>query len=351
MEGSATPTPHGSADESDAAAPPMHPLTVMSLIVYCLAFVLGVLGNGVVIWVTGFKMKKTANTVWFLNLAVADFLFTAFLPLSVTYAAMGFHWPFGQVMCKLNSAVSSLNMFASVFTLMVISVDRCICVVRPIWAQNNRSARKASWACLAIWAASVLLCVPMLVFRDTITINTVTFCFNNFELVDPAVPAPRNTALFQFRLQAMTITRFVLAFLIPFPVIICCYAVIIHRLRKRPSLASQSTRTFKLIAAVVIAFFLCWVPFHSVTLLEIISFSTGTHPFAQVLSVATPIATSLAYFNSCLNPLLYVFVGRDFKEEIGKCKSLQKLMETALWEDGSHGKTTAESNVSCDSEL
>ncbi|GLD71984.1 chemokine-like receptor 1 [Lates japonicus] len=56
----------------------------MSAIIYSLAFILGVLGNGVVIWVTGFKMNKTVNTVWFLNLAVADFLFTAFLPFTVT---------------------------------------------------------------------------------------------------------------------------------------------------------------------------------------------------------------------------------------------------------------------------
>ncbi|KAM9782923.1 chemerin-like receptor 1 [Neosynchiropus ocellatus] len=348
MEGSATPTPSGSLDNS---APQLHPLTVLSLIVYCLAFVLGVLGNGVVIWVTGFKMKKTANTVWFLNLAVADFLFTAFLPLSVIYAAMNFHWPFGKFMCKLNSAISSLNMFASVFTLMVISVDRCICVVRPIWAQNHRSVRKASWACLAVWLAAVALCVPVLVFRDTITTGQGTFCFNNFELVDLSVEAPGRTDLFHLRLQAMTITRFALAFLIPFPVIIACYAVIIHRLRKRPSLASQSTRTFKLIAAVVIAFFLCWVPFHSITLLEIISFSSGTHVFAQVLSFGNPIATSLAFFNSCLNPLLYVFVGRDFKEQICQCRSLRRVMEAALQDDGPHRKTTAESNVTCDSEL
>ncbi|CAF94855.1 unnamed protein product [Tetraodon nigroviridis] len=100
----------------------------MSMIIYSLAFVLGVLGNGVVIWVTGFKMK-TVNTVWFLNLAVADFLFTAFLPLSVTYIAMDSHWPFGKFMCKLNSMILYLNMFASVYLLVVISVDRCVSVV------------------------------------------------------------------------------------------------------------------------------------------------------------------------------------------------------------------------------
>ncbi|XP_052003406.1 chemerin-like receptor 1 isoform X2 [Xyrauchen texanus] len=114
-------------------------LNIMSLIVYTLAFVLGVVGNGIVIWVAGFKMKRTVNTVWFLNLAVADFLFTAFLPLSVAYTAKGFHWPFGQFMCKFNSTLSFLNMFSSVYILVVISVDRCVSVACPIWAQNHRN--------------------------------------------------------------------------------------------------------------------------------------------------------------------------------------------------------------------
>ncbi len=122
-------------------------LNIMSLIVYSLAFVLGVVGNGIVIWVTGFKMKRTVNTVWFLNLAVADFLFTAFLPLSVSYTAMDFHWPFGQFMCKFNSTLGFLNMFASVYILVVISIDRCVSVVR-------RSGHKTigMWAELLWWA-------------------------------------------------------------------------------------------------------------------------------------------------------------------------------------------------------
>lgn len=63
-------------------------LYTMSLIICCLAIVLGVFGNGMVIWVTRFKMKKTVYTVWFLNFAVANFLFTASMPLRVTYVAL-----------------------------------------------------------------------------------------------------------------------------------------------------------------------------------------------------------------------------------------------------------------------
>ncbi|XP_028435377.1 chemokine-like receptor 1 [Perca flavescens] len=162
-------------------------LNIMSLIVYCLAFVLGVLGNGVVIWVTGFMMKKTVNTVWFLNLAVADFLFTAFLPLSVTYLATDFHCSFGNFMCKLNSTISFLNMFASVYSLVVISVDRCVSVVWPVWTRNHRNVRKASFVSLGVWVLALILSAPHFTFRDTGPSHDnidIINCFNNFALSD-----------------------------------------------------------------------------------------------------------------------------------------------------------------------
>ena len=149
---------NGSSD--DIYADLRRSLNIMSVVIYSLDFILGVLGNGVVIWVTGFKMKKTVNTVWILNLAVADFLFTAFLPFSVIYTALGFHWPFGKFMCKLNSTISFLNMFASVYILVVISVDRCVSVVWPVWAQNHRSVRKASCVSLGVWVLALILILP-----------------------------------------------------------------------------------------------------------------------------------------------------------------------------------------------
>ncbi|XP_015679851.1 fMet-Leu-Phe receptor-like [Protobothrops mucrosquamatus] len=97
---------------------------VISMVIYSLAFVLGVLGNGLVIFITGFRMKKSVNTVWFLNLAIADFAFTFFLPLSIAYLALRFHWPFGWFLCKLNSTLAFVNLYASVYLLMIISIDR-----------------------------------------------------------------------------------------------------------------------------------------------------------------------------------------------------------------------------------
>ncbi|XP_020793262.1 chemerin-like receptor 1 [Boleophthalmus pectinirostris] len=322
-------------------------LNIMSLIVYCLAFVLGVLGNGVVIWVTGFRMKETVNTVWFLNLAVADFLFTAFLPLSVTYTAMDFHWPFGKFMCKLNSTISFLNMFASVYILVVISVDRCVSVVWPVWAQNYRSVRKASCVSLGVWVLALILSAPYFIIRDTAPAfhdEKIINCFNNFAFSDD-YETPAGNELKRFRHQAMSITRFLLGFVVPFTIIVSCYAVIIHRLRKNRSLASQSSRPFKIIAAVITTFFLCWAPYHIIALIELVyhTASPTSDIFDHIIIIGHPISTSLAFLNSCLNPLLYVFMGQDFKDKVRK--SILKVLETAFQEEVSRSYTCTNSMI------
>ncbi|XP_058503028.1 chemerin-like receptor 1 [Solea solea] len=322
----------------------------MTIFIYSLAFVLGVVGNGVVIWMTGFKVKKTVNTVWFLNLAVADFLFTAFLPVGVTYLALNFHWPFGKFMCKLYAIISSLNMFASVYILVVISVDRCVSMVWPVWAQNHRNVRNASYVCLGAWTLALSLSAPFSVFRDTTTSSVdeeVIYCFNNFALSDD-YETPSVNLLREYRQQAMTITRFLLGFVVPFTVIVSCYAVIIHRLRRNRILANHSSRPFKIIAAVITTFFLCWAPFHIMTLIEIFSYTdvAPSETFIYFFVIGTELATSLAFLNSCLNPLLYVFMVKDFKDKIRT--SIQNVLEAAFQEEETHSLTkstdTSQSN-------
>ncbi|XP_034466575.1 chemokine-like receptor 1 [Hippoglossus hippoglossus] len=335
----------GRNSSSDEHAELRQSLKIMSLIIFCLVFVVGVFGNGVVIWVTGFKMKKTVNTVWFLNLAVADFLFTAFLPLGVTYLALDNHWPFGNFMCRLNALVLSLNMFASVYILVVISVDRCVSVVWPVWAQNHRSVRKASCVSLGVWILALILSAPSFIFRDTTPDNgTIIYCYNNFALSDDN-ETPSVNQLRQFRNQTMTITRFLLGFVVPFTVIVSCYSVIIHRLRRNRTLASQSSRPFKIIAAIITTFFLCWAPFYCITVIEMF-YHTAIHSsetLDHVISIGVPIATSLAFLNSCLNPLLYVFMGQDFKEKVRK--SILNVLETAFQEEVSRSYTYTNSMV------
>lgn len=114
-------------------------IRVISLVVYSLTFLLGVPGNIFVVYIAGMKMKRTVNTIWFLNLATADLLCCLSIPFSMAEILLDHHWPYGSVMCKILPSVIVINMFASVFTLNLISLDRFIQVITPVWAQNHRS--------------------------------------------------------------------------------------------------------------------------------------------------------------------------------------------------------------------
>ncbi|XP_039475261.1 chemokine-like receptor 1 [Oreochromis aureus] len=292
-------------------------LITMSITVYSLVSVLGVLGNGVVIWVTGFRMKKSANTVWYLHLAVADFIFAAFLSLSVTSLALDFHWPFGKFMCKLDTTIISLNLFVSVYILVVISVDRCVSVVWPVWAQNHRNVRNAFYVSLCVWVVALIVCIPPFFSMDTKKgSKNKTYCIVFFQKATPSV------------IHTISMIHFLLGFAVPFTVIVSCYAVIIHRLRRNRTLASQSSRPFKVIASVIVTFFLCWAPYH---IIQLVVFMVPNALFNYAILNGIFVATNLVTLQSCLNPLLYVFLRQDFKDEIRK--SILNVLESAFQEE------------------
>ncbi|MGH0165301.1 UNVERIFIED_CONTAM: hypothetical protein FKN15_060884 [Acipenser sinensis] len=311
-----------------------HLMKIIAILLYTTTFVLGVCGNGLVIWMTGFKMKRTVNTTWFLSLAVADFIFCVFIPFSIVHAAYDFHWHFGLVMCKMNSFIMCLNMFASVFILTIISIDRCLSVVLPVWSQNNRTARRAGGLVVAAWLASALLSTPSLVLRDIHVENEKIICFNNYKLT-----ADTSQAVNKYH-KAVVFTRFFFGFLLPVIVIVICYGIIVRNLKKNR--LARSSKPFKIIASIIITFFICWVPYHVFNILEL-NHREIPH---SVLHHGIPIATGLLTANSFLNPVLYVFMGKDFKNTF-KLSVLSRL-ENALCEDTC---TTSKHNSGMRSEL
>ncbi|XP_053123442.1 chemerin-like receptor 1 [Hemicordylus capensis] len=312
-------------------------MLIVSMVIYSLAFVLGVIGNGLVIFITGFRMKRTVNTVWFLHLAIADFAFTLFLPLSVAYAALGFHWPFGRAMCKINSALAFLNLYASVYLLMVISIDRCLSVRFPVWSHNHRTPRLASFVVLGVWILALVLSCPNLYFRDTeLNKKNMRICFNNYGNTDKEK---------YLKHRAMIISRFIFGFVIPFSIIVFCYGAIVLKLRRNE--LTQSNKPFKVITAVIVAFFACWLPHHIFSFIEL---QLNKQPELHVVVlIGVPLASSLAFVNSCLNPILFVFMGHNFKERLRH--SLFSAFENAFIEDGRQNTTYTKARPSVELQL
>ncbi|XP_053547082.1 formyl peptide receptor 2-like [Bombina bombina] len=297
---------------------------VISIICYSITFIFGILENGLVIWIAGFKIKKNVNTIWFLSLGVADFTLNACLPLLITQLAMNYHWPFGRIMCKTVFTAIFLNMSVSTSFLMIISVDRCTSVICPVWSKNHRTCKLAYIIPVVIWLFCLIVSSPNVSFYDIYNgQDDISYChpayvsWQNISALDYDTMTHRN--------NAMVITRFSFMFLVPFASILLCYGLIILKVRKRKSL-SASGRTFKVIIAIVFAFFICWFPFQFLPLLDTMDFNIDSHVNNFVLQLFS----CLAFFNSCLNPMLYVFIDRDFKRSL--FKSIPFLIESTFKE-------------------
>uniref|UniRef100_UPI00398F1CAA C3a anaphylatoxin chemotactic receptor-like n=1 Tax=Pristiophorus japonicus TaxID=55135 RepID=UPI00398F1CAA len=301
---------------------------VAAMVLYCFIFLVGVPGNGAVIWIAGFRMRKRPNMVWFLNLSVADLLCCLSLPFLTSQLALGYHWPYGNLLCKLLPSATILSMFASIFLLTGISIDRCLQARCPIWSRNHRTARHVALACGLAWGLAFLMSLPSFIYRGTVKFEPKVYCTN---LYGETVEAIQHT---QRRVLA---SRFTLGFLLPFLIIGACSALLLHRISG--SSMARPRRTYRLVAAVVLCFFVCWLPYHTVGLL-LLSRDQG---LLLRLGALDPLVQGLAYLNSCINPILYVYVGRGFKQQLRR--SLRDIFERAFEDETSVAQARPKSRV------
>uniref|UniRef100_A0A8C9DMF2 N-formyl peptide receptor 2 n=1 Tax=Prolemur simus TaxID=1328070 RepID=A0A8C9DMF2_PROSS len=272
-------------------------LNIFSMIVYSVTFFLGLAGNGLVIWVAGFHMARTVNTVWYLNLAVADFIIILSLPLQLIMVALHYH-----------CTVSLLNLLVSVFLLTLISMDRCVAILWPVWSRNHRTPAKAAVAASGAWLLAVSFSIPYSLFKETVVLEGVTYCYNKYDLWNETQGSYWLwKEIIIPRYQTLVTSRFVFGFILPVAVITSCYILVALRLRERKLARSISL----------------WLDF--------VSSQEDREDLDKVAKLVGPLASSMAFINSCLNPVLYVFIGHDFWERL--LRSLPAALERALSEE------------------
>uniref|UniRef100_A0A672T5N7 G-protein coupled receptors family 1 profile domain-containing protein n=1 Tax=Sinocyclocheilus grahami TaxID=75366 RepID=A0A672T5N7_SINGR len=133
--------------------------------------------------------------------------------------------------------------------------------------------------------------------------------------------------------------RFICGFLLPFLVILICYilaAVGIRRTR-----LSGKSRPLRILAVLVCAFFLCWAPYHFLGLVKLVNKDN------EAVKVALSMASKLAYFNSCINTVLYFCTGLDVSRRCNQ--SLSGIFHRALMEEGQSLSRQGTREESCNS--
>lgn len=303
--------------ELGAAEIPLGHRLVLTL--YAVIFLLGVLGNGAVLWVTAAELRRTVNGVWFSHLALADLLSCLALPFLALPLTTDHHWPLGLLACKVLPSLTVLAMFGSVLLLTVISADRYALVARPVWCHNHRTPLLAHAACAGAWALAAVLTVPSFVFR-TVRVDdfaTKTPCVMSYEAVRSHQRSAELTT---------AVARFLCGFLVPFVVISVCYGLLLSRVRERG--LGRSQRATRTVLVVIVSFFVCWLPYHVVGL--VLAASAPDTAAFRGAQAADPAVAGLAYVNGCVNPIIYLAMGRG----LGRVKrSWRALLKGVLSDD------------------
>uniref|UniRef100_A0A8C4W2L9 MAS1 proto-oncogene, G protein-coupled receptor n=1 Tax=Gopherus evgoodei TaxID=1825980 RepID=A0A8C4W2L9_9SAUR len=255
------------AEDQDRCFIPIVVISSISLFI-CLV---GLVGNGMVLWFLGFPVKKEPFTIYILNLAIADFGFllcmVAFLIIIILYLHMDFL--VGFVVIEAIQWVALFIYNTGLYLLTDISIHRCLSVLYPIWYRCHHPKNLSSIVCALLWALSIL-----------VTRLECYFCINDYDC------------------SKMTIFSCVLSFLIFTPLMVLSSLDPVHQ------------GPLYIVIMVTILFFLMFaLPPRVIVLMAFLNHSM-IHLFVMSLVILLPC------MNSSINSFLYFLIGRHGKQQL-----------------------------------
>ncbi|KAM3923052.1 C-C chemokine receptor type 10 [Leptodactylus fuscus] len=275
--------------------------------IQCLVFLIGIFGNTLVLLTYGFaKRIKSMTDIYLINLAVADLLLLLTLPFMSVSAVNG--WVFGNSICKVVQGMYAINFFSGFLFLTCISVDRYIEIVQAVQAlkMRQRSIRYSRLISLSLWLVSVLLSLPELLYSQSKLHDGSYICKMIFpEEVTSTVQSISN------------IFQIILGFFVPFFVMVFCYIYITKTLLTSKNFRKH--KALKVIISIVVVFLIFQLPYTVITFMDTADL-LGNHQMPcdvrKKKDIAIIITSNLAFTRCCLNPIIYVFVGVNFRKEI-----------------------------------
>ncbi|KAM4796156.1 putative G-protein coupled receptor 25 [Rhinophrynus dorsalis] len=274
---------------------------------YTVFFLLGIIGNAVVIAIVSRRSSRRADT-FILNLAVSDLLFVLPLPLWASSLAMDGYWPFGVHLCRASGFIIAVTRSASSLLMAIMSVDRYLAVMGGKRVHPLRTRVCSLGACCSVWAVSILTGIPALIFRQLDD--------HSMACVDSVVSSLG---------VGLKLAIILFTFGLPFTVVIFCYSFMAKNLwmyfggQQKAAVGKHKSRHghnwLRIVTCVVSAYTFSWFPYNALSTVKLVAqLGTGLPCHISVsISQALSAAAALAFANSCTNPLIYSLLDAGFR--------------------------------------
>jgi len=288
--------------------PPMNPLwhSILGFAMFIFGMV-SLAGNGVVVSVfLSTKSLRTPSNLLVVNLAFSDFLMMMTMAPPMILNCINESWIFGPLMCELYGMLGSLFGCASIWTMVMIAVDRYNIIVngisaRPMTTKNAFSRILGIWIWSAVWTV-----IPLFGWNRYVPEGNMTAC--GLDYLNKEWFSRSYIVVYAFFVYFMPL------FIIIYSYFYIVQAVFEHEqqmreqakkmnvasLRSADSAQTSSECKLAKIALMTISlWFMAWTPYLIINFTGI--FSSGS----KISPIATIWGSVFAKANAIYNPIVY----------------------------------------------
>ncbi|KAM9015352.1 LOW QUALITY PROTEIN: melanin-concentrating hormone receptor 1-like [Ara ararauna] len=269
---------------------------------------LGIIGNsqGICTVLKKSGPSSSGPDIFITSLSVVDLLFLLAMPFLIHQLLGNGAWHSGEMMRSVITALAANSQFTSTYILTAMSIDHYLATVYPFTSTYFRKPSVAILVICMLWALSFLSITPVWMYAQLIPLPA--------GLPGCGICLPD----LQRDIYWYALYQFFLVFAIPFALSTVAYRRILLRMARSSeagmshSCSRARSKLTHTAIAICVAFFICWAPFHILQLAQL----TVTHPTLPFY-YAYNVAISLGYANSCLNPFIYILLGKKFQRGLG----------------------------------
>ncbi|XP_058651671.1 hydroxycarboxylic acid receptor 2 [Onychostoma macrolepis] len=310
---------HCGVSTQNLVASALPPILIIELL-------LGLPGNFMALFVFSKTLRTwRANVMFLFNLVVSDFLLLISLPFRIDNFMRGESWIFGDVWCRINLFMLSVNRSASIAFMTAVAVDRYFKVAHPHHKINYISTKQAAGIACFIWAVVIFLRIPLLANKllDE-TNNSHCRSFSNYE--NPSLGIRLHYAVFT------------LEFFLPLLLLVFCsvsIACILHT--RQMDKDKKGKRAIRTVLVIVGVFVFCFFPSigTGLTVLYLKKFGDAYCDAYKFISQLFSMSIAFTYLNSALDPVIYCFSSSIFRNYLKSVVNRTGIVELQMSRRGS----------------
>ncbi|XP_033647363.1 histamine H1 receptor-like [Asterias rubens] len=207
-------------DDAASGRPPIGVAVPFATIMTLLSLIT-IFGNSLVIYaVRTEKRLQTVSNYFIVSLAVSDFLIGMIvMPLSTVYFVSE-DWVLGLVPCQIWLCIDYVSSTASIFNLLVLSLDRYWSIRYPLKYMRKRTGKRASIMISCAWLGSAVWIIPItcwhLIFNQGVRYLPPNECDTEFR-----------------KNKSLKVATAIGNFYVPLACMFFIYAKIYHEIQKR----------------------------------------------------------------------------------------------------------------------